>query len=79
MGTDKGDLKVYLVINQRKSVRLVMIRTAAAILIITAIGLILYKYSFDFPVVVRTISWVTSFFMLLLCSFPSLFFWTPLL
>ncbi|MBG6234793.1 hypothetical protein IWX76_001361 [Pedobacter sp. CAN_A7] len=63
MGTNKGNLKVYQVINRRKSVRLVTVRAAAAILIITAIGLILYKYSFDFQVVVRTISWVTSFFI----------------
>lgn len=44
MGADKGNYKVYQVIKQRKSARLVMIRAAAAILIFTAIGLLLYTY-----------------------------------
>ena len=44
MGANKGNFKVYQVIKQRKSARLVMIRVAAAVLIITAIGLILYRY-----------------------------------
>jgi hypothetical protein len=63
MNTGKEVLKVYQLIKQRKSVRLVTIRAAGAILIIIAIGLILYKYSFDFPAAVRVISWVTSFFI----------------
>jgi transmembrane sensor len=59
MGTDEGNIEIYDAINRRKSARLVMIRAAAALLIITAIGLTFYKYSFDFPAMVRAISWVT--------------------
>ena len=59
MATDEILNRTYQEINRRRGIRLVILRVAAAILIIAATCITLYKYSFNDQTTTRVQSWTT--------------------
>jgi len=59
MATDEILNRTYQEINRRRGIRLLVLRAAAAILIVVATGITLYKYSSNDQTTARVQSWTT--------------------